>query len=188
MNFKYIILENLINSQDQNNIENLFLGDLPKWEKRNNTTTPELKKNIFSREKDIVWFAHELIVDNQSVSRFSNAILEIFQKINFKQFDKSIHFKNLQRLRANLVPPQRGFGYHNSTPSHTDMPFEHFSMIYYVNDCDGQTVLNGITKLKPKKGKIVLFDGSLSHKIMYPKSGYRCILNFNFMKENQNNV
>lgn len=182
MNFKYIILDNILSDKEKDDIETLFLGDLPKWEKRD-STTPEAKRNIFTREKDITWFAHELVVDNHVVSGFANATMDIFKKINFQQFDKSIHFNNLQRLRVNLVPPQRGINYYNSSPSHTDMPFEHFSIIYYVNDCDGKTVLNNTAKIKPKKGKILLFDGSISHKIIYPKSGYRCILNFNFMKE-----
>ena len=187
MNFKYIILDNVVSRDEQNKIETLFLGDIPTWEKRNNTILGD-KKNIISREKDIVWFAHEMVVDNHSVSKFTNAILGVFEKIDLQKFDKSIHLKNLQRLRANLVPPQRGWNYCNSTPSHTDMPFEHFSMIYYINECDGKTVLNRVGKVKPNKGRILIFDGSISHKIIYPKSGYRCILNFNFMKEKPQNV
>ena len=81
------------------------------------------------------------------------------------------------------MPPQRGVKYFNTTPGHTDANLDHCVMIYYVNDCDGETLLYKTGKIKPKRGRIVLFDGSISHKIKYPTKGYRCVLNFNFIRK-----
>ena len=39
MNFKYIILDDVVDELNQKRIEDLFLGDIPKWE-RIITTTP----------------------------------------------------------------------------------------------------------------------------------------------------
>lgn len=81
---------------------------------------------------------------------------------------------------------------------HTDLPGEdHLVCLYYVNDSTGPTV---ITKLKdsditqdeinalsdppisrliePKKGRAVLFNGSLYHSSTDPEFGRRCVVNF----------
>jgi hypothetical protein len=57
--------------------------------------------------------------------------------------------------------------------------------IYYVNNCDGDTRIfkkNKLFKLiKPKAGRMVLFNGALKHSAGFPvKSQVRCVINFNF--------
>lgn len=183
MNFKYIILDDVIDKLNQKRIEDLFLSDIPKWE-RIVSTTPGAGVNIIRREKDIPWFSHDLIVNHKSVSQFTNAVWGVFNNLNMHQYDQFIRTKNLLRMRCNLVPPQKGIKYFNTTPNHIDGNLDHCVMIYYVNDCDGETILHKTTKIKPKRGRIVLFDGLISHKIKYPTKGYRCILNFNFMRNN----
>ena len=54
---------------------------------------------------------------------------------------------------------------------------------YYVNDADGATVLfDGqkiIKEVEPKKGRILLFNGSIYHGAGIPKTTNRCVVNFN---------
>tara|TARA_B100000085_G_scaffold273841_1_gene289760 strand:+ start:2747 stop:3301 length:555 start_codon:yes stop_codon:yes gene_type:complete len=178
---KYIILDDLVKRVDQKRIEDLFLSDIPKWE-RIVGTTPGAKTNIWSREKDIPWFSHEMIEEYRHLSRFTGAVWDIFNHLSLHRYDDYLRTKHLGRLRCNLVPPQRGIKYYNTTPRHTDANCDHCVMIYYVNDCDGETILHNNGKIKPKRGRIVLFDGLIPHKIRYPTKGYRCVLNFNFMR------
>ena len=66
---------------------------------------------------------------------------------------------------------------------HIDLPNHHYSLIYYVNDADGATVLfDGqkiIKEVEPKKGRILLFNGSIYHGAGIPKTTNRCVVNFN---------
>jgi hypothetical protein len=69
---------------------------------------------------------------------------------------------------------------------HTDLPFDHLVVLYYVNDADGDTVFfnekNEIIKsVSPKRGRAVAFDGSIYHGGGIPKTGPRCAINFDIL-------
>jgi len=80
---------------------------------------------------------------------------------------------------------------------HVDYDFPHLACLYYVNDSDGDTYLFDQTTadvpwgptvpstnftvkqtVTPKKGRMVLFDGSRYHASSIPTIGPRCIINF----------
>ena len=66
---------------------------------------------------------------------------------------------------------------------HTDLDVEHTVVIYYVNDADGDTVLfdkqgNVVKSVTPKKGRVLMFDGSITHSGGIPRKGPRCIVNY----------
>jgi len=65
---------------------------------------------------------------------------------------------------------------------HVDLHFKHTVYLYYVLDADGDTIFynndNKIShKIKPKKGRLVIFDGSILHTAKQPTKGVRCIIN-----------
>lgn len=82
---------------------------------------------------------------------------------------------------------------------HTDIdPHEdHLVVLYYVMDADGDTIICDhrnidyqkrnlqakdfpvLARVKPKQGRVVLFDGSYYHTAEQPKTGMRCIINLN---------
>jgi hypothetical protein len=69
---------------------------------------------------------------------------------------------------------------------HTDLPFPHTVVLYYVNDADGDTVLFNndgdiIKTVSPKKGRVLVFDGSIKHSGGIPKNGPRCAINFDII-------
>lgn len=69
---------------------------------------------------------------------------------------------------------------------HTDLPFDHLVVLYYVNDADGDTVFfndkNEIVKsVSPKRGRVVAFDGRIPHGGGIPKTGPRCAINFDIL-------
>jgi hypothetical protein len=68
---------------------------------------------------------------------------------------------------------------------HRDFPVPHLVCLYYVNDTDGDTFLFGTSsgqpiskRITPKKGRIVLFDGSIFHASSMPTKNKRIILNY----------
>ena len=83
------------------------------------------------------------------------------------------------------------------TKIHTDLNIDHMVLIYYVIDADGDTVLfdkttcdipkneldvsklSVLQRVTPKKGRVVLFDGSRYHATTLPVLGKRCIVNIN---------
>ena len=95
---------------------------------------------------------------------------------------------------------------------HIDSFLPHYSIIYYVNNCDGDTVFYNNTlgnkyseweeikavnedlsywtemeRVSPKKGRIVIFDGDIFHHSSYPTSEGRYVINFNVEISNKTN-
>jgi len=80
------------------------------------------------------------------------------------------------------IPYNTDLKYHDP---HVDLNFPHTSLIYYVNDSDGDTVFfqpdykTIYTSVTPKKGRCVVFNGLIPHSAGIPTAGPRCIANFN---------
>ena len=65
---------------------------------------------------------------------------------------------------------------------HTDLDVPHTVMLYYINDADGDTVLFNedgsiMQTVTPKKGRMVIFDGSIMHASGKNTKKTRVILN-----------
>ena len=94
------------------------------------------------------------------------------------------------RVKANLNVQNNTMG-DAHYPAHVDevldVPF--LTCVYYVNDCDGDTVffdddMKEIKRLTPKKGTLVYFDGNIRHAGCPPKKAlHRCVININFLRQ-----
>jgi len=72
---------------------------------------------------------------------------------------------------------------------HIDTKDDHFVMLYYVCDSDGDTIIyneqiksDNYTirkRVTPKQGRVVLFDGSYYHTAEQPLNNIRCVVNYN---------
>ena len=79
-------------------------------------------------------------------------------------------------------------GERRDTP-HIDTLKDHFVMLYYVCDSDGDTLIyNEKSKsdiytlqkrVTPKQGRVILFDGSFYHTGEQPLNNVRCVVNYN---------
>lgn len=84
---------------------------------------------------------------------------------------------------------------------HVDLPADipHVACVYYVNGSDGDTIIYDQTintvpgdsknvklvehqRVTPKRGRIVLFDGSRYHCSSQPTINYRCIINMDLVQ------
>jgi hypothetical protein len=81
------------------------------------------------------------------------------------------------------------------TNPHVDVQQSHLVCLYYVIDADGETVFFNKKddppgsprpsfkeydiehKIEPKQGRVVLFNGSIYHANILPKTGMRCVVN-----------
>ena len=79
-------------------------------------------------------------------------------------------------------------------PPHTDQSYPHLVFLYYANDSDGDTVFyeqdqkTEITRVSPKKGRAVIFDGSIPHSGSTPTKSERVTININFQILDENSI
>jgi hypothetical protein len=68
---------------------------------------------------------------------------------------------------------------------HVDYNFSHLVLLYYINTTDGNTVLYDgdtiIESISPKRGRCVLFDGSIVHASSSSTLAPRLVLNTNII-------
>ena len=79
---------------------------------------------------------------------------------------------------------------------HLDRTEPHLVVLYYVNDSDGDTIIydykskdendipyfediKELKRIKPKQGRVVVFDGLYWHTAEQPREDIRCIININ---------
>jgi hypothetical protein len=100
---------------------------------------------------------------------------------------------NVYRLRAVMTCKDQTFGNYYNVP-HVDIPQPHRTMVYYVNDSDGDTVIfkerwfgkndysvkNIETTVTPKANRAVIFDGLRYHTGSVPTGNNRVLININF--------
>ena len=94
---------------------------------------------------------------------------------------------NVIKGRSFLQLPINYKGERIDTP-HVDIVGDHFVILYYVCDSDGDTIIynekvksNNYTiqkRITPKQGRVVLFDGSYYHTAEQPTDNIRCVVNY----------
>jgi hypothetical protein len=108
-----------------------------------------------------------------------------------------LHIKNLLRVKANLIyNPNGEFEKKYIQTPHVDSVGENFkSLLFYVNDSDGDTIIYNETyddmekeipltekaRFTPKAGSAILFNSNLWHVAELPVvNDRRCVINFIF--------
>jgi len=182
---------NSLSIKRQNDIENIIL--------RNNSFSWQLDRTLYQHEIDrslnqrqyfdCHQMIHHFVVNGQFCSNYTKTILDylhwplLCQELNIPN--------NIWRMKTNLMFKNKS---HKTNTPHTDSSKKHISMIYYVNDSDGETTIYNKTtgedlknirpvkKIKPKKGSLLIFDGSKYHSSKPPQTNeMRCVINFNLL-------
>lgn len=98
----------------------------------------------------------------------------------------------LFRARLGLYLPIRDAPLHNNI--HVDLKVPHTVILYYVNDADGDTFFfdrnrEVVERITPKKGTMVVFDGTTLHASSMPTVNHRISLNLGYVNHQymQNN-
>jgi len=93
-------------------------------------------------------------------------------------------YNDIYRFRAGLIFPEMSKRKHHNP--HKDYDFDHTTILYYVNDTDGDTFFfdndyNIVESITPRKGRIVVFDGSQIHASSSPSDEIRVVVNINYV-------
>jgi hypothetical protein len=194
---KYLIIEDLLNKDESNFVEKKLYDPFFPWylsadkdnEGNRYTVLPEIVKqwkddiNVVDKGQ----FVHSfLYVENDKL--IENSINKDIALKIISNFINKTQIKNLSILRAkaNLLTESKKYSKSSYGVPHIDYDTKHYVLIYYVNDCDGDTVLFDenkkiYKKISPKKGKGLFFKGDTLHAGGHPvDTSTRCVINFNF--------
>ena len=161
---------------NRDKLEDLFLGYNFPWYfcKKSSGDAPKVADFV-----DCPQLVHKFIFDDKISS---NYIHEVMRLLNWENIIKVTGApERIIRMKSNLLLKTQS----TSNTPHIDYPDPHIVMLYYVNDSSGPTIFY-IRKFEvkkeiiPKKGRILMFDGSIYHSSTPPiTNDYRCVINFN---------
>jgi hypothetical protein len=196
--------DDIVNSEIQNELQTYVHNENLQWEDVGNITGVEYSHEEYSFPAKVL--ISETIDEN--ILKLINIIIDnSLLKINKKLLKK-------YRVKINKTIPHIFDLKEEYRLLHIDKPERHVTIIYYINDCDGDTLIfndknnkhlhvigQGKTKddgidfenfeltksVSPKKGRVVMFDGTLWHYGKYPTTGERNIININLVIEEHGN-
>ena len=187
------IFDNIISKKKQEELKNFLLGNNFPWYFVSDITL------IGNKTQSRPGHSHVFYDNGKSNSHLSDEIHIVSDKVN-KKIKKNL---SIQQARSFLqLPLNEKLIYkdskHREDTPHIDIHQPHTVFLYYVNDCDGDTVLyNYKSKYKedvpvyedvkithrvtPKQGRVLVFDGMTWHASTQPTKGPRCIINFDMV-------
>lgn len=114
-------------------------------------------------------------------SEYSFIAPMILQAFDVMGIDASLEHVFRSRVRFTLNRPESKI-----EDKHVDYNFPHLVLLYYVNTTDGDTILFNerseiIERITPKRGRCVLFDGSIMHASSSSTLSPRLVVNTNIL-------
>jgi len=195
MIIKPTIIENLLDQNVADEIEDVLLHNAP-WH-----LITDITYGTGSNERATPAVGHVFV--NTEWNKNDDDFLELVRPI-IDEACKKINYKyhNIQKARSFLqMPLHENFTNTKVDALHTDQPYTHLVVLYYVMDSDGDTILvdhiregearfdleaedfEEMIRVTPQKNKCVVFDGDVYHTAEQPQDGLRCIINFNLLGE-----
>jgi hypothetical protein len=179
------VYDHFLSKKDEDFIENHVTSGYFPWYLKNETVRPDNRFVSDTRFVDFPWLSHETHIngkENSSCLEIPNRIIEV---LNGK-FNNI--YKEIRQSRLNLVFKSND---DRKSPPHYDFYDDNIdTMIYYVNDSDGNTIFYAdekantiLQEVEPKKGRIVIFSSKTLHAATRPKENHtRIVINFNMVK------
>jgi hypothetical protein len=186
------IFDDIIDRESQNILENYFLSN----------------DSLFVKDNNIRYFGDEVympqsVIVPKVLDTNIDTILKTIENNSIKKIGKTI-LKNYRYKINKLEVVDNDFD--DIMSLHIDRYEEHLSIVYYVNDTDGNTCIYDIDlsdlekwqllvrnrkfekfkfkqQISPKKGRVVVFNGLLPHHSSYPTINDRYVVNFNTVIE-----
>lgn len=196
--------DKLVPREYNNYIESVFMSENFPWFLTTKTVTYMDKSCVFNNNVyDIPQFVH-LFYRNDSINSEYYKLVTPFISELEKQTGKT-YLDRLIRIKANLMYKRQDYPIDSYCSPHCDCsdnvgrPVETESLIYYVNDTDGDTLIfnevfdgnhiNQLTiaeRITPNRGHSVLFNSTALHTGTPPRShDFRIVINFVFFKDKQ---
>jgi hypothetical protein len=187
------IIDNVISKRFADEIE-LFCKNNLQWNYLKTTSYDDpIKQKAFIDSNTFDRGQFFCTLFNKEDSRFSHYFLNTLKPLIWTVQDKhpEMVINGIERIKVNMLLQQDNFPENHYNIPHHDSTEPNYSMLYYVNDSDGDTVffnefygddiktLNVLQKVKPKKNTVVIFDSRRIHASSNPKiTPERYVINF----------
>ena len=192
-------IENIVTDKVMQRAQRIFLQDRFGWYYNESTSKPTLVDRTVltdSHTKESVQFTHKLYTVDSFDSEYVEFVMKIMQGLEEKE---GIVCTKMLRAKCNLLVQDALYGTDFYNTPHVDLvdtTDNNYSLIYYINDSDGDTVLfnekfgEEFTDLTiahrqtPKAGCALLFNSGTYHASTSPiVSASRVIINIVFEGE-----
>jgi len=188
---KILVIDNIINEVEQLYLKKYLFNDC-NWSFIEDVS---LENNLHQRRPGF-----KIIFDKNNLNNvLYNVVLNTRKKLKLKPLynkDALLEVRSFLQLPLNKDYIGKGV----DTP-HLDRTEPHLVFLYYVTDSDGETVIYNykskdkndipffedikeLKRIKPKQGRVVVFDGLYWHTAEQPTKDVRCIVNFNISNGN----
>jgi len=204
---KVFVFDDVISVKQQTDIKRRWLNVVP-WFYRKDVTDqavkqpprPAMAHPLYANEKALTSKENFELLNEILQGAFSRLYNETGEKGNY----------SLLQSRSFLQFPLANLSGHEYDSHHIDTFRPHLSVLYYVCDADGETVifenmlepkhgdmlsdeyvkehkpklsdLKEKIRVTPKQGRVVIFDGFHWHTATQPKNGIRCVINTNIVQ------
>jgi hypothetical protein len=182
-----LIFDDILPKQHVDFLEYYYIRGENKWYFQQDITFDETQNS--EKRVNHYGFAN-LFFDRQGKPEqgadFYNALPILYQATSKAGLEVDMIF----RMRAFLQLPVVGSEEDPINNAHVDLPITHTVVLFYLTDSDGDTIIYNEReksdtytikqRVTPKKGRCVVFDGSLYHSSSRPTNNKRCILNIDF--------
>jgi hypothetical protein len=183
------ILDNVISKEYQDYLEKLLLD--------NPDMTWHLIRNLDQLKSDQKNISTPgLSIQSISDGEDHGMLALVFRSLAYNLAEKlNISIKEVVNARTFLQLPGGNLNEKVDREFHVDYARPHKVLLYYVNESDGNTILlkqrypfsygktNGLKsgeilqEIEPRKGRVVMFDGSHFHSSTIPTNQLRCVIN-----------
>jgi|APCry1669189369_1035219.scaffolds.fasta_scaffold00035_25 hypothetical protein len=192
------VIENLLSKHYENDIENTLNDINFPWYFYDEISKGDYNNPAVTESFGLVHTIYD------SYNGVNSNYYPFFKSILYFMEDKfNIEFNRILRIRIRKTTPIIGHNLNKYNRPHVDLPeaSPYKTLVYYVNDSDGDTVLfnefytlgesteitKEISEYKrntPKKGSAILFDGHRIHAGNNPVNyKQRIVINFDFLEK-----
>jgi len=196
---KYYVVDDIVSIEQQRKIQETFLGEKVAWKFSRDIAGG----NYYPRPG----FGHGLFYNEKPQSKWFELVLPIIEnslKALYENTGQKADYR-LEKSRAFMQIPLRNVSGPEYDNHHIDFVEPHLAILYYVCDADGDTVLFQNVfhpqdntrvpepseliekaRVKPKMGRVVIFDGYHWHTATQPKEAeVRCVINSNVVLQDK---
>lgn len=185
------IFDNLLPVVYQDHVKEILLGECFPWYYLQDLTGG-YRTEMQSRPA----FGHDFVIHgnfNSDHANLMDPIISAVESATNRKFSKILNARTFLQMPLS----SKVIGKNSIDTFHVDCEEDHFVILYYVLDSDGETILSDrihhpgypvmmntddyeiVKKVKPKQGRILFFNGNMFHTALQPKKNVRCVLNIN---------
>ena len=191
----YLIVDDILSKQQSDDFEKKLTSHTFPWYLPTNKETTAIENISQFKNNEIIKDHLQMLHSFYDIDDYENTYgySEYKEYANFL-INCLLHYFNLDKLSIRRAKANLQKQFTNNKKEYINVPhfdmnknFQHFNVLYYVNESDGDTILfdgpdlNVIEKVSPKKGRFFIFKGNYLHAGQHPINNWgRIVINMNF--------